>query len=133
MSDVEDYEFEYSDAENEEAPADGDEESNIAVRIENLYYNSKGFVTTDVVEAKKGFEEVLAMAESGGKAYTEWGYKATKQLVKLCFRMRHLADMLQWYQTLLVRINSGDVTRNRAEKVRGWCAGAWRALETSGR
>ena len=92
---------------------DGDD---AAVKIENLYYNSKGLVSSDAVEAGKGFREVLAIADAGGKPLADWGYKATKQLVKLSFRTGQLSEMLTWYRALLAKISAGDITRNRAEK-----------------
>jgi hypothetical protein len=59
-----------------------------------------------------------ARAGTSSGAFGEWGFKATKQLVKLTCRAGRVGDMLARYADLLVRINRGDVTRNRAEKVR---------------
>jgi COP9 signalosome complex subunit 2 len=137
MSDDE-YAFEYSDEE-QEAP----QEDDVAVQIENTYYGSKGMLESDVGAAEAGFKEVLEMEKGkpkGDGSLAEWGFKATKQLVKLFFRRGEYDAMLTWYRCvqgvpvhearpshrslppppprsdLLRRIKAGAVTRNRAEK-----------------
>ncbi len=99
--DEEQYEFEYSDAE-EEGGMGGGEEDDALVRVENTYYGSKGSASSgapgDVEAALAGFKQVLAMeAEAGGGALAEWGFKATKQLVKLASRVGQHDLMLQYY------------------------------------
>ena len=113
MSDDEDYEFDYSDNEQEEQ-----REDDIGVEIENKYHESKQERERSLEGARSGFKAVLALeASHKGKAGLEvWGYKATKQLLKLAFRMNQLDDMLAYYVDLLKRINEGQVTRNKAEK-----------------
>ena len=61
MSDDEDYNFEYSDDDQEEED----------VNIENQYYNSKGLLDSDVDAALQGFRDVVNMEEEKG----EWGFK----------------------------------------------------------
>ena len=93
MSDDE-YAFEYSDEE-QEAP----QEDDIAVQIENKYYVSKGFLESDVGAAEAGFKEVLELENSKADgSLAEWGFKATKQLVKLFFRRGKYDGMLTWYR-----------------------------------
>lgn len=114
MSDDEDYEFDYSDNEQEEQ-----QEDDIGVEIENKYHESKQERERSLESAQTGFKAVLALEASnkGSKAGLEiWGYKATKQLLKIAFRMNQLDDMLAYYVDLLKRINEGQVTRNKAEK-----------------
>lgn len=110
--DEEQYEFEYSDAE-EEPQAD-----DVTVKAENAYYNAKSAVSSgDEAGARAGFQEVLDLeADSGAAELVDWGFKATKQLVKLCYRTNAFTDMLKHFKSVLERINSGQVTRNRAEK-----------------
>jgi COP9 signalosome complex subunit 2 len=112
MSDDEEYEFEYSDAEDEMQADD------FTVKAENAYYNAKGNVSSgDDGAARSGFQEVLDLeTEAGGSELADWGFKASKQLVKLCYRTKAYADMLKHYRSVLSRINAGAVTRNRAEK-----------------
>lgn len=56
-SDMEDYGFEYSDDEDEEQDVD----------IENQYYNSKGLLESDTVEALRGFQLVVDMEQEKGE------------------------------------------------------------------
>ena len=51
--------FEYSDEDDEEQDVD----------IENQYYNSKGLLETDTVEALRGFELVVDMEQEKGEWY----------------------------------------------------------------
>ncbi len=92
MSD-EEYEFEYSDQEEEM------QEDDVAVQIENKYYGSKGLLESDVNAAKEGFQEVceLDRGKTDG-SLAEWGFKATKQLVKLSFRQGKYEQMLSFYR-----------------------------------
>ena len=51
--------FEYSDEDDEEQDVD----------IENQYYNSKGLLETDTVEALRGFELVVDKDQEKGECY----------------------------------------------------------------
>lgn len=100
---MEDYGFEYSDAEPEEEDVD----------IENQYYNAKGALENeDPTEALEGFESVIGMETERG----EWGFKALKQLVKLHFKLGNLKEMMSRYRQMLTYVKSA-VTRNYSEKV----------------
>ena len=113
MSDEEDYEFDYSDNEQ-----DDQHEDDVGVEIENKYHESKQLREQSLEDARNGFKAVLSLeAANKGKTGVEiWGYKATKQLLKLAFRMNQLDEMMSYYVDLLKRINIGQVTRNKAEK-----------------
>lgn len=86
--DDEDYNFAYSDAE-EEAPPD-----DVAVQVENLYYKAKQ------ERDEAAFRDVLALevAHPAAAGMAEWGFKATKQLVKLSFRTAAYVKMLEHYK-----------------------------------
>lgn len=79
---------------------------------------SKGQLGSDNAGAEAGFREVLGLADGqgSGSALEEWGFKATKQLVKLACRTGRFGDMLTHYRSLLKRIAAGAATRNRSEK-----------------
>jgi len=101
--DMEDYGFEYSDEDEEDADVD----------IENQYYNSKGALENDdSAEALAGFQLVVAMESEKG----EWGFKALKQTVKLHFKLGQHKEMLLAYREMLTYVKSA-VTRNYSEKV----------------
>lgn len=101
-SDMEDYGFEYSDEEVEEADVD----------TENQYYNSKGLLESeDWEEALAGFRTVLKME---GEEKGEWGFKALKQMIKIQCRLGNSEGMVEAYRQLLQY--AGVVTRNAAEK-----------------
>jgi len=91
--DDDDYQFEYSDQE-EEIP----QEDDITVTVENKYYNSKGFVQSkEYKEALQGFQDILEIEKTNPNVQ-EWGCKATKQIVKLSFRTQQYEVMLDYYK-----------------------------------
>lgn len=91
--DDEQYEFEYSDQEDEM------QEDDVTVSVENKYYGSKGHLGSDNQAAMAGFREVLELeASKHDGSLAEWGFKATKQIVKLAFRMNQNGVMLQTYK-----------------------------------
>jgi hypothetical protein len=93
MSD-EEYEFEYSDDEQEEVQQD-----DVAIQIENEYYGSKGLKDTDLDGAAAGFKRVLQLESSKADgSLAEWGFKGTKQLVKVSCRQADYGQMLQFYR-----------------------------------
>ncbi|GIL43908.1 hypothetical protein Vafri_1496 [Volvox africanus] len=104
MSDdeMEDYGFEYSDEEPEEEDVD----------IENQYYNAKGMLEgDDGKDAIDAFKQVVDMEQGKG----EWGFKALKQLVKLQYKLRQYAQMMDSYRLMLTYAESA-VTKNASEK-----------------
>lgn len=94
MSDDEEYEFEYSDQEEEQE----EEQDTVAIEIENKYYGSKSVRESDLSAAADGFKDVLRLeASKSDGSLAEWGFKATKQLVKLSFRRGKYDEMLSFY------------------------------------
>ncbi|EDN03374.1 COP9 signalosome complex subunit 2 [Histoplasma mississippiense (nom. inval.)] len=105
-SDQEEYDFEYEDADEDEA---GD------VGIENKYYNAKQIKADNPEEAINEFSEVPALEEEKG----DWGFKGLKQAIKLEFKLGRYEDQcaqaVEHYRELLTYIKSA-VTRNYSEK-----------------
>ncbi|EEH03585.1 COP9 signalosome complex subunit [Histoplasma capsulatum G186AR] len=105
-SDQEEYDFEYEDADEDEA---GD------VGIENKYYNAKQIKADNPEEAINEFSEIPALEEEKG----DWGFKGLKQAIKLEFKLGRYEDQcaqaVEHYRELLTYIKSA-VTRNYSEK-----------------
>ncbi|KAJ1952358.1 COP9 signalosome complex subunit 2, partial [Dipsacomyces acuminosporus] len=97
------YDFEYEEA---------DEEDEEVIGAENKYYNAKA-LCDDFDEALREFQSVID--EEGG-APGEWGFKATKQIIKLCLRENKHQEVLAYYSKMLGYVKSSAVTRNYAEK-----------------
>ncbi|KAJ2813570.1 hypothetical protein H4S07_000579 [Coemansia furcata] len=100
--DEEEYEFEY-----EEDDGEGGEE----VGVENRYYNAKG-LRDDFDAAIREFQTVVDDSTS----LTEWGFKATKQILKLCLREGKFDEVLSYYEKMLDYVRQSIVARNYAEK-----------------
>ncbi|KAJ2817862.1 hypothetical protein FBU31_006076, partial [Coemansia sp. 'formosensis'] len=100
--DEEEYEFEY-----EEDDGEGGEE----VGVENRYYNAKG-LRDDFDAAIREFQTVVDDSTS----LTEWGFKATKQMLKLCLREGKFDEVLSYYEKMLDYVRQSIVARNYAEK-----------------
>lgn len=91
--DEDNYEFEYSDQE-DEVP----QEDDITVTAENKYYNSKALIQSqEYTEAMQGFYDILEL-EKNNSYLEDWGCKATKQIVKLAFRTQQYEIMLDYYK-----------------------------------
>ncbi|PIA17147.1 PCI-domain-containing protein [Coemansia reversa NRRL 1564] len=103
MLEDEDFGFEYEEEE-------GSEEEN---GIENKYYNAKA-QRGDFATAKSEFEQLMKEDQQAGSS--DWGFKATKQIIKLCLRERKLEEVLQFYDKMLEYVRSSLVARNYAEK-----------------
>ncbi|EEQ90766.1 hypothetical protein RJZ56_001643 [Blastomyces dermatitidis] len=101
-SDQEEYDFEYEDADDDEA---GD------IGIENKYYNAKQIKADNPEEAINEFLEVPALEEEKG----DWGFRGLKQAIKLEFKLGRYEDAVEHYRELLTYIKSA-VTRNYSEK-----------------
>ncbi|CAJ0578071.1 unnamed protein product, partial [Mesorhabditis spiculigera] len=102
MDDDDDYGFEYED----ENPSEPD------VDLENQYYTAKGAKTDgNNKEALANFEKVLELEEEKG----EWGFKALKQMIKLCFAQGDYEAVMTHYKRMLTYIKSA-VTKNYSEK-----------------
>ncbi|KAJ1727377.1 hypothetical protein LPJ72_005971 [Coemansia sp. Benny D160-2] len=112
-----DDDFMYEDGEDfvyEEDDGAEDEEEDLG--IENKYYNAKAQQDdfgTAVGEFKQLIEEDNAQTSGG----SEWGFKATKQLVKLHIRnQKQPEEVLGYYDQMLGYVSRGIVARNEAEK-----------------
>ena len=91
----EEEQFAYSDDD-----ADAPEAAEDAVTAENSYYKAKEAAAAgSFEEACSGMESVLAL-EAGGTSedLSEWGFKASKQLIKFAFRSGQVALMLENYK-----------------------------------
>lgn len=110
MSDEEDYEFDYSDDDEQMEDANGD----LHVQIENQYYNAKQFMEefgSDHERTLQALEEVLQLQQEE----SDWGFKALKRIVKLHFDKKEYDDAISRYEELLGYTKS-SVTRNVGEK-----------------
>ncbi|CCI41400.1 unnamed protein product [Albugo candida] len=110
MSDEEDYEFDYSDDDEQMEDANGD----LHVQIENQYYNAKQFMEefgSDHEKTLQALEEVLQLQQEE----SDWGFKALKRIVKLHFDKKEYDDAISRYEELLGYTKS-SVTRNVGEK-----------------
>ena len=124
-SDEED--FEYTDEE--------PEEDDIAVALENEYYNAKGLRESDMSEAADAFGKVITMEQDAllankpddddGNAndklmmFGPWSFKALKQLVKVRLRTGELDQARDSYRRMLDGISSphcDGVSPNAIEK-----------------
>jgi len=88
------------------------QDQEMAVDIENQYYNAKGEMEANPQKALAGFKEVMSMEPERGK----WGFKALKQTCKALFNLKEGDEMLSQYKVLLDYVKSGAVTRNDSEK-----------------
>uniref|UniRef100_A0A915HZ14 COP9 signalosome complex subunit 2 n=1 Tax=Romanomermis culicivorax TaxID=13658 RepID=A0A915HZ14_ROMCU len=98
----EQYDLQYSEDSNSEPDVD----------LENQYYNSKALKVDDPRAALDNFREVLRLQRDDKG---EWGFKALKQMVKICFQLNEHNLMLSYYRELLTYIKTA-VTRNYSEK-----------------
>ncbi|EPT03485.1 hypothetical protein FOMPIDRAFT_1028754 [Fomitopsis schrenkii] len=103
-SDDEDYNFDYSDDDQEDAAASAD--------VENMYYMAKSKKEASPEQALKEFRAIVDQEEEKG----DWGFKALKQSTKILFlQLRRPSDALETYKELLTYTKSA-VTRNYSEK-----------------
>ncbi|KAJ2342229.1 COP9 signalosome complex subunit 2, partial [Coemansia sp. RSA 2618] len=84
----EEYDFEYEED-------DGDEET---VGIETKYYNAKA-QRENVATALQEFQQVIYEDNAGERG--EWGFKATKQTIKLHLQARDFDKVLEFYGQML--------------------------------
>ncbi|KAJ1729550.1 hypothetical protein LPJ61_003467 [Coemansia biformis] len=99
----EDFGLEYEDD-------DGNEEE---LGIENKYYNAK-VQRDDYAVGLREFQQVVDEDKAAGPS--EWGFRATKQIIKLCLRERRFDLVLENYGRMLDFVRSSAVGRNYAEK-----------------
>ncbi|KAI0734355.1 hypothetical protein C8Q72DRAFT_387193, partial [Fomitopsis betulina] len=103
-SDDEDYNFDYSDDDQEDTTASAD--------VENMYYMAKSKKEASPEQALKEFRAIVDQEEEKG----DWGFKALKQSTKILFlELRRPNDALETYKELLAYTKSA-VTRNYSEK-----------------
>ena len=98
-----DYDFQYE--------SDAEDDTGGDVDIENRYYNAKAMREEDPKAAIEEFVAITALEEEKG----DWGFKALKQVVKLCFRANDKEMTITYYKQLLMYTKSA-VTRNYSEK-----------------
>ncbi|KAJ2315157.1 hypothetical protein IWW54_000475 [Coemansia sp. RSA 2705] len=103
FEDEEGYDFEYEEE-------DGDEE---AVGVETKYYNAKA-QRDDPPAALREFQ--LVIDEDTQNERSDWGFKATKQIIKLHLKAGELDKVLERYDQMLDYVRDSVVTRNYAEK-----------------
>jgi COP9 signalosome complex subunit 2 len=96
-----DYELEYSD----------DSGSEPDVNLENQYYVAKGLkADNDLRGSLDAFQSVLDLEDQKG----DWGFKALKQMVKVCHLLEEHEKMINYYSRMLGYVKV--VTKNAAEK-----------------
>jgi COP9 signalosome complex subunit 2 len=78
--------------------------------MSNTYYNAKSQREEDPVEALESFEMLLEMEEEKGP----WGFKATKQIIKLLHKQKKFDKLAEKYKTLLTYMSV--ISRNDMEK-----------------
>jgi len=111
MSDEDDMDMMYDDedmVENEEGEGGGND---MAVEIENEYYNAKGLIEEDLEGAIKGYEKVVSLEEEKG----EWGFKALKKLTKLYFQKGDRKKVTEKFKAFM-DYTKNAVTSNYSEK-----------------
>ena len=104
MSESEEYDFEYSE---EEEELDDNE-----VMLENLYYDSKSILDEEKDKAINGFRKIVEMEEEPGN----WSFKALKKLCKIYCLSFENDKLISTYEELLQLIKKDVVTRAVSEK-----------------
>ncbi|KAJ1746812.1 hypothetical protein LPJ79_005669 [Coemansia sp. RSA 1821] len=89
---------------------DGEDEG---VGIETKYYNAKA-QRDNPAAALQEFAQVVE--EDNAEGRSDWGFKATKQIIKLHLRVKDFAKVLSAYDQMLDYVRSSIVARNYAEK-----------------
>ncbi len=124
--DDEEYEFEYSD-DDQDMMIGADASDSLEVRLENQYYIAKGLKedwhpSRSSAPIEDAFQNVLLMettakTDGGRDGDSIWGFRALKQLIKWQIRRQRLEPAMVNYEALLQRIStSPTVTRNMGEK-----------------
>uniref|UniRef100_A0AAV1VNE5 PCI domain-containing protein n=1 Tax=Peronospora matthiolae TaxID=2874970 RepID=A0AAV1VNE5_9STRA len=111
MTSEEEYDFDYSDEDEEMEDA---ETADRHVQIENAYYASKQLLEGGSPEREAALEALEKVLELQGEQ-TDWGFKALKRTVKLLFELGRHDEALQQYEELLGYTKTA-VTRNVGEK-----------------
>ncbi|KAJ2553686.1 hypothetical protein EV175_002853 [Coemansia sp. RSA 1933] len=108
-----DDDFMFDDDVEEFVYEEDDENEDTELGIENKYYNAKA-QRGDFDAALEEFNEVVR--EDNEATPSEWGFKATKQLVKLHLKNQKYTEMLKLYDQMLTYVSTSMVARNYAEK-----------------
>lgn len=101
----------YDDEELPDNEEGGEGDGDVAVEIENEYYNAKGLIDEDIDAAIKGYEKVVSMEPEKG----EWGFKALKKLTKLYFQKGERKKVLEKFKAFM-DYTKNAVTSNYSEK-----------------
>ncbi|KAJ3122568.1 COP9 signalosome complex subunit 2 [Nowakowskiella sp. JEL0407] len=105
--------FMVEDDEDFDFDEDGDDdEEEEGVDLENKYYNAKALKEDNPEEALIEFQSVVDTENEQGKG--EWGFKALKQMMKLCLAEENYPSVLKYYREVLTYMNV--VSRNDSEK-----------------
>lgn len=109
MSDEEEYEYEYDSNEDYQmSDAEGDQDE-VAIEIENSYYEADDCRQDDPRKALGMYEKVVEL-EKGRGDEVKWRFKALEQIVCLQFRLNDFDTMVERYKELLSHMDT--VTRN---------------------
>ncbi|KAL7679444.1 putative proteasome component (PCI) domain, tetratricopeptide-like helical domain superfamily [Plasmopara halstedii] len=111
MSDEEEYDFDYSD---EDEDMEDAETADLYVQIENVYYSAKQLLEGDQPHRQEAVD-ALAKVLTLQNGETDWGFKALKRIVKLLFELQRHDEAMRRYEELLGYTKTA-VTRNVGEK-----------------
>ncbi|KAJ1952992.1 hypothetical protein EC988_003251 [Linderina pennispora] len=106
-----DDDFMYDEDDNYEFEYDEDEGDDQDVGVENKYYNAKA-MRDEFEVALQEFQAVISEEDPPG----DWGFRATKQIIKLYLARKDYANVLEHYSRMLDFVRKSIVTRNYAEK-----------------
>ncbi|ORX66718.1 hypothetical protein DL89DRAFT_269761 [Linderina pennispora] len=106
-----DDDFMYDEDDNYEFEYDEDEGDDQDVGVENKYYNAKA-MRDEFEVALQEFQAVISEEDPAG----DWGFRATKQIIKLYLARKDYANVLEYYSRMLDFVRKSIVTRNYAEK-----------------
>ncbi|KAJ2698379.1 hypothetical protein FB645_005658 [Coemansia sp. IMI 203386] len=112
-----DEEFMFDDGDEEYAFEYEEEGESDELTIESKYYNAKT-QRDDFPVALAEFQAVISEDEQNGRS--DWGFKATKQILKMYLKQTDSVDnqqkILEYYDRMLDFVSKSIVTRNYAEK-----------------
>lgn len=98
-ADEEDYDFEYENDDDDEME---NEDGDMDMDAENKYYNAKAEREDTPDLAIEWFQSMM----ESEPADSEWGFKASKQLIKLLFNLGRKSETLKVFPQLFARINT---------------------------
>lgn len=115
MSD-EEYQYEYgSDAEYNYGSDGGDAadpENEVAIEIENSFYEADDFRLSDPKKALELFLKVVDLETTHRPNEVTWRFKALQHMVTLYCKMGQMDVMIQSYKNMLQFVSNPNITRN---------------------